>query len=102
MKNEFIELENKVIININYFTYTESDAVHFYNILIQYHSTHHLYIIKEGSRFYVRGLVSYSDFDLKYERYQLSLLANFYDCIKYNGNATYLVVDDATNDDNIF
>lgn len=84
MKKFFGNLQNKKILNIDYYSFNEADAIDFYTTL-KFHSTHHLYITKENMRYYIRGLVAYDDFDLKYERYQLALLANFCDCNRFSG-----------------
>ena len=85
MTDQFKNLANQTILDINYYSYTEADAVFFLNTLLQFHPAHHLYITKENMRYYIRGLVAYDDCDVKYERYQLTLLAYFCDCNRFSG-----------------
>ena len=85
MQEFFENLQNKRILNIDYYSFNEAAASEFYNTLIQYHSTHYLYRTKENMRYYIRGLVAYDSFDLKYEFYQLALLAEHCDCIRFSG-----------------
>ncbi len=73
---------NSKILDINYFAYAQSDAEYFYNNLVLIHPQNHLYITKENMRFYVRGMVVNNNGDMKFERYQIALLAYYSDCLK--------------------
>ncbi|MBK9097523.1 MAG: hypothetical protein IPM14_05215 [bacterium] len=74
---------NMKTLDINYFTYSIQDAEYFLYFLAQSHSQNHLYITKENMRFYIRGYVVYEGNDLKFERYQISYLADYCSCNKY-------------------